>query len=93
MLNNNAYVLCTAVQYVLLFLVLAVNLSSFEFCVVTRSYSSRLFLCALAPCYPSTAELVAVVTFIIGLGRHRSLIVFITLFGGTLMYYVMLLLI
>ena len=34
-------------QGVLLFLVLAVNSTCFEFYVVTRSYSSHPFLCAL----------------------------------------------
>ena len=36
------------VQYVLLLLVLAVNSDQFKIYVVTHSYSSRLFLCALA---------------------------------------------
>ena len=35
----------------LLFVVLAVNSAWFQIYVVTRSYSSRLFLCALASCY------------------------------------------
>ena len=47
--NNGLHVcLCTAVQYVLLFLVLAVNSDWFQTYGVTLSYSSRLFLCALA---------------------------------------------
>ena len=42
------------VQGMLLFLVLAVNSAQFQIYIVTRSYSSRPFLCALVLCSNST---------------------------------------
>ena len=43
---------CTAAQYMLL-IAFVVNSTRFEFYVVTRSYSSRPFLCALATPIPT----------------------------------------
>ena len=47
MLSHNHLHLCTAAQYMLLFLILAVILTDFEFYMVTHSYSSDPFLCTL----------------------------------------------
>ena len=47
MLSNNGLCLCAAVQYVLLFLVRFNNSDRFQIYGVTRSYSSRPFLCTL----------------------------------------------
>ena len=52
MLSNNGLCLCTAAQYVLLFLVRFNNSDRFQIYVVTRSYSSRPFLCALGQSHP-----------------------------------------
>ena len=51
MLSNNGLCLRTATLYVLLFLVQFNNSDQFELYGVTRSYSSRPFLCALGQTY------------------------------------------
>ena len=48
MLNNNGLCLRAAAQYILLLLVWFNNSDRFQIYRVTRSYSSRLFLCTLA---------------------------------------------
>ena len=61
-LSNHGLYLCTAAQYMLLFLVLAVNSNWFQIYRVTCSYSSHLFLCAIGPkqSYLEVVHLVAV---------------------------------